>query len=97
MQMVRARRASPLSPGSCPAPTLLTNQALKPVPEANRTQVIDRREGHQRQNDGKTAAECPVERLGAERAPPNCLDRVEKQMSSIQHRNWQEVDESQIN
>ena len=45
----------------------------------------------------KAAAERPFQRLRAERAPPNCLDRVEKQVASIQHRDWQEVDESEIN
>ena len=37
------------------------------------------------------------ERLGADRAPPDGLDRIEKKMASIQHRDWQEVDESEIN
>src|SRR5690348_10745761 len=38
------RRAPPQSPGYCPAPTLLANQALKPVPQAQRAQIVDGRE-----------------------------------------------------
>ena len=91
------RRASPPSPGYCPAPTLLANQALKPVPKAERAQIVDGREEQQRENERKPAAKRPVLRLRADRTPPDRLDRVEEQMASIQHRDWQEVDESEIN
>ena len=71
----RVRRRSP---GYCPAPSLLANQALKPVPQAKRAQIVDRHEDQQRENDRKPAAERPIQRLRAERAPPDGLDRHRK-------------------
>src|SRR5690349_18780135 len=91
------RRTSPRSPDYCPAPSVLANQALKPVPQPQRAQIVDCQKDHQRQDERKPAAERNLQRLGAERATPNGLDDVEKQVASIQHRNWQEVDESEIN
>ena len=44
-EMVHAAR-SPQSPGYCPAPSVLANQALKPVPKAQRTQIIDGYKDH---------------------------------------------------
>src|SRR5436190_23249272 len=54
-----------------PAPTLLANQALKPIPEPERSQIVDRGKKKQRQNDRESAAERPIERLGTERTAPN--------------------------
>src|SRR5436190_23407323 len=61
-----------------PAPTLLANQALKPVPEPERAQIVDRCENEQGENDRKPATEGPIERLGTEWAAPDCFDDVEK-------------------
>src|SRR6476660_8809560 len=55
------RRASPQSPCFCPAPTLLANQALKPVPQAQRAQIVDGREENQCEDDRKAAPERPFQ------------------------------------
>jgi hypothetical protein len=89
-----AAARSAAEPWFCPAPTQLANQALKPIPKPK---IVPRREDQQSKNERKAAPERPVQRLSAERPAPNSLDNVEKQVASIQHRDWQEVDESQIN
>ena len=73
------------------------NQASKPIPEAKRIQIVDRREDEQGKQKRKPAAERPILRPNADRPAPNGLDCVEEKMAAIQHRDWQEVDESQIN
>src|SRR3954451_23064951 len=85
------------SPCYCPAPTLLTNQALKPVPQADRSEIVKGSEYKQCQYRRDPAAERPFDRPLAEWTPPDGFDRVEEQMAAIQHRDWQEVDESEIN
>jgi hypothetical protein len=88
------RRASPPSPGFRPAPTLLANQAFKLIPE---TKIVTRYEKQQGKNEREPAPKCPIESCNADGAPANGLDDIEKQVSSIQQRDWQEVDESEIN
>ena len=80
-----------------PALTGLANQAPKTFPQAKRAQIIDRGENNESHNQREPASECPVLRLRADWAPSNGLDSVEQEMSAIQHRDWQEVDESEIN
>ena len=81
----------------CPASTVLANQASKALPDAKRAEIVQRREQEQRQEQCKASPKCPFLRLNADRAAANRLHRVEKQVASIQHRDWQEVDESEIN
>jgi hypothetical protein len=73
---------------------MLPNQALKLVPQA---EIVEGRKDQQREDESKPTAECPIERLGADWATPDCLNRIGKQVASIEHRDWQEVDESEIN
>src|SRR5215212_4787863 len=80
-----------------PAPTLLANQALKPIPEPKRAEIVDRCENEQGKNRRKSASECPIQCFRTERAAPSRFDGIEEQVATIQHRNWQQVDESEIN
>src|SRR3546814_14630940 len=40
---------------------------------------------------------CPLLNHGTYRFTLNCLDPVKKQMHAIQHGNWQQIDEHQVN
>ena len=73
-------------PRFCPAPTLLSNQALKPIPKAKRTQIVHGHEDQQSEYESDSAAECPVERLGTDRTAPNALNRIPNEdiLSAIQ-------------
>ena len=95
---VQRRGGSPAAaPVWTPARTPLPDQALKLIPKPYRAEIVHRREEQKSKDDRQSTAECPLERLSAERTPPDSLDGIEKQMASIQHRDWQEVDESEIN
>jgi len=80
-----------------PALTGLANQAPKTFPQAKRAQIIDRGENYESHNQRQPASECPILRPWTDRASPSSLDSVEQEMSAIQHRDWQQVDESEIN
>ena len=80
-----------------PALTVLANQAPKAFPQAERPQIVDGCKNKQRQDEREAAAERPVLSLRTDRSTPRRLDSIEKEMSTIQHRDWQEVDESEIN
>ena len=80
-----------------PAPTVLANQAPKPFPHAERPQIVDSCEEKQGKYERQAAAERPVLRLRTDRAPLDRFDSVEEEMSTIQHWDWQKVDESEIN
>ena len=79
-----------------PAPTILSNQAPKSFKQAKRRQVVDRRKDQERKKEGEAAAKCPILCPEADRTPPDRLRGIENEMSAIEHRNWQEVDEPQI-
>jgi hypothetical protein len=81
----------------CPAPSALANQAFEPFPHPERAEVVNGREEQKCQEERETPAKCPLLRLDADRAAANRLNGIEKEMSAIQHRDWQEVDESEIN
>ena len=80
-----------------PALTDLANQAPKLLPQAERPQIVDGCENEECQDEREAPAKRPVLRLRTNRATPNGLDCVEEEMSTIQYRDWQEVDESEIN
>src|SRR3546814_10517986 len=44
-----------------------------------------------------TRTVCPLLNHGTYRFTLNCLDPVKKQMPAIQHGNWQQIDEPQVN
>ena len=73
------------------------NQASKPIPEAKGIQIVDGCEDEQGEQKRKPAAERPILRPNADRPAPNGFDSIEEEMAAIQHRDWQEVDESEIN
>src|SRR6185369_11415574 len=79
-----------------PALTILSNQAPKSLKQAERRQVVESNHDQQCQEQRQAAPKCPFLGALADRAPPDRLRRVEKQMSTIEHRDWQEVDEPQI-
>src|SRR6185503_5207312 len=81
---------------TCPARSSSTDQAAKLRPQAKRRQVVDSDEDHEREEGREAGPERPFLRLRLQRPPTHGFDRVEEQMTSIQHGNWKEVDEPEI-
>src|SRR4051812_38511624 len=73
----------------CPAPSCSTDQAAKLRPQAKRRQVVESDEDHQRKQGSKARPERPFLRLRLERPAPHGFDRVEEQMASVEHGDWQ--------
>src|ERR1044072_6070555 len=80
-----------------PAPTTSADQPAQIPPHAERIQIVERHQHHQRENRHQSAAKRPFHHLRLDRPPPDRLDSVEQQMPAIQDREWQEVNESEIN
>ena len=62
---------------SRPALSDLANQAPKPVPQPERSQIVKGREEKQGKEQRKSAPESPILAFRADGAPPNRLDRIE--------------------
>ena len=80
-----------------PALSALANQASKPIPKPERCQIVERSEQEEREQKRESPPERPILGFRADRAPSNSLDRIEKQVTAIEHGNWKKVDESEIN
>jgi len=79
-----------------PAPTNLSNQAPKSFEKPKRRQIVDGCEDEQREKEGQASAKGPILRPYADGTPPDRLRGIKNKVSTIEHRNWQEIDEPQI-
>ena len=67
---------------------------MKLVPK---TKIVACHEEQQGEHERKPAAERPIECISADWAAPNGFNGIEKEVPAIEHRDWQQVDESEIN
>src|SRR3546814_15669575 len=68
---------------------------LFPLPE--RRKVVQLHEQHEGDKQRQARQKGQFLRFRLYRSPPHSLDGIEQKMASIQHRNWQKIDESEIN
>src|SRR6478735_157025 len=62
-----------------------------------RDPVVDRDEQHQREHESYAGAERPLLTARTGRFPTDRLGRVESQVPAVEGRDWQEVNECQVN
>src|SRR5690606_2805171 len=60
-------------------------------------EIVDGDEQHQPQQQRKTRAKRPFLDYRIDRPAAHRLDRVKEEMTAIEQRNWEQVDESEIN
>src|SRR3569623_843842 len=72
-----------------PALTPSTDQPGEMLPQPDRAQIVERHDQEKHQDCRQPATIGPFLDRRGHRPPPHRLDRVEQQMSSIEHRDWQ--------
>src|SRR3546814_15655203 len=58
--------------------------------------IVESHDQHQRHDRGEAEPKGPFLHLHGCRTPPNRLISIECQMATIEHRQWQQIDEPQI-
>ena len=80
-----------------PARPALSNQAPNAIEQPEKAEIVEGCDQQQGKQESEPPPKRPFDNPFAGRTPANRLDSVKDKVTAIQHRDWEKVDESQIN